>query len=687
MGVVIYHLWPNALPGGFVGVDVFFVISGFLITSLLLAEARASGRLSLTRFWARRIRRILPAAFTVLFGCVLIVVMVMPRVTWRNNLADIRAAAAYYVNWQLGAHAVNYLASSNSPTVVQHFWSLSVEEQFYLLWPLLVVCGVWLSRRAFRSHQGAALAAILGVVTAGSFAASVIWTARQPAMAFFATPTRAWEFAVGGLVAVALSNGRTASGTQQRAMSVAGSGVVLASMVLISRHDAFPGAIAALPVAGAALVIAAGCAAPASGRRIGWMRLGAVQWTGNNSYSIYLWHWPLIIAAPWVVRGTLRWPGKVVILVASLVLAAISKRLVEDPVRAGGFWRSRRWPAYSFAVAGVVAVLAVTAGFAADVGRSQHRAELAAHTRSAVLVSRPHARSCFGAAAMIPANRCRRPFARPPHLDTAFAASDGLSDPCLQPSSAPATPEYCVFGARRHPRQIVAVIGNSHAWRLIPALALYAQHHHWEVIEADRVNCLGLITAATGPDGATASCLSWGAQVEQHLLTTQGLTGVVFAGYRYWQEFTAGPHPTAAEVDATRQQVLAMWRRYQARHIRVFAVQDVPGMRPTLDPECIQQSRVRYDPCAVPASRVIRPTLVGDLAQQYPSLATYVPIDQYFCSAGRCHALIGGVVVYFDQQHVSTTFARSLAQPLGSEIAAGFATGRESCSGRSCTRR
>jgi hypothetical protein len=222
---------------------------------------------------------------------------------------------------------------------------------------------------------------------------------------------------------------------------------------------------------------------------------------------------------------------------------------------------------------------------------------------------------------------------------------------------------------------VIAVIGNSHAWRLIPALNLFAQRHHWQVIEVARVNCLGLITHQVGPTGASPACLSWSEQVEQHLLAMRRLTAVVFASYRYWQEFTAGPHPTATEVAATRQQMLEMWRRYQARGVRVLVVQDVPGMRPTLDPQCIQQSPARYDPCATPSRRVIRPTLVATLAQRYPSLATFLPLDQYFCTPGTCHALIGGVVVYFDQQHMSTTYARSLAEPLGTEVAAALRPG------------
>jgi hypothetical protein len=399
-----------------------------------------------------------------------------------------------------------------------------------------------------------------------------------------------------------------------------------------------------------------------------------MQWLGNNSYSIYLWHWPLIIAAPWVLHGPLQWPAKLAILAISLVLAGMSKLVIEDPIRHGRLLRGRRWPAYGLAATGVAAVVLVSSTISVDLGRAERHVQLAAQRASSVTVRAPHRHSCFGAAAMVPSNHCRRPYARPKNLDTAFAENDGRNDPCLQSAYAPSTPLYCTFGHLRHPRQVIGVIGNSHAWRLVPALKLYAQRHDWEVIEAARINCLGLITTATGPNGATPACLSWGAQVEKHLLSLPRLTGVVFASYRYWQEFTSGPHPTYGEVTATSGQIVAMWRRFHAAGVRVFVVQDVPGMRPTLDPQCIAASSVRYDPCAVPARSVIRSSLTTRLAQENPALATYVPIDQYFCAGGRCHALIGGVVVYFDDHHMTSTFSRSVAEYLGQSIDTAFGT-------------
>src|SRR5947209_3787492 len=144
--VVAFHLWPWALPGGFVGVDVFFVISGFLITGQLTEELAQAGRVRLATFWARRVRRILPAALTVLAASLGLLLLLMPQVTWAENLTEIRAAAAYVENWVLGAHAVDYLAAANSPSLVQHYWSLSVEEQFYLAWPLLLIAAAGSAR-------------------------------------------------------------------------------------------------------------------------------------------------------------------------------------------------------------------------------------------------------------------------------------------------------------------------------------------------------------------------------------------------------------------------------------------------------------------------------------------------------------------------------------------------------------
>jgi len=243
--VVVHHLWPAALPGGFVGVDVFFAISGFLITAHLLREIERHGRVRLGAFWVRRARRILPAALLVL-GCTLAATLALvPSTYWAQYVAEVRASALYGQNWHLATAAVDYFAAEDGPSPVRHFWSLSAEEQFYLVWPVLLL----LAALAARGRR-AGLALAMGACTALSLAYSVHLTAAEPASAYFVTPTRGWEFGLGALLALA-------GGRAPAACSWLGLAAIGAAAALYSPATPFPGAAALLPVCGALAVIAA----------------------------------------------------------------------------------------------------------------------------------------------------------------------------------------------------------------------------------------------------------------------------------------------------------------------------------------------------------------------------------------------------------------------------------------------
>ena len=184
VGVVVYHLWPGILPGWYAGVDVFFVISGFLITSHLLRELSSTGRLQLGRFYARRARRLLPAAFLVLLATVVATLVLMPTRDWVQVLREVIASVLYVENWVLASDAVDYLAQNNNiASPVQHFWSLSVEEQFYLVWPLILLTCWWLSRRLTERGRVRSLASGLGAVFVLSLVASIYYTVSAPGAA------------------------------------------------------------------------------------------------------------------------------------------------------------------------------------------------------------------------------------------------------------------------------------------------------------------------------------------------------------------------------------------------------------------------------------------------------------------------------------------------------------------------
>ena len=293
--VVLYHAGLSRLSGGFVGVDVFFVISGFLITSLLIRELERTGRISLSRFYARRAKRLLPAAATVLLVTTALTALVLPEIRWRDTGGDIVSAALYVVNWRLAGRSVDYLAEGTAPSPVQHFWSLAVEEQYYLVWPLLLILVTWWARRRGRS-MGASLSIGLALVAIPSLLWSVYQTSYQPASAFFLTTTRMWELAIGGGVAIAAT--RLARMPRPAALLLGwiGLAAVAVAGVIFSTSTPWPGYAAALPTLGAAAVIAAGFAAGGAGPV---MLLGTrpFLWVGALSYSLYLWHWPLLVAA------------------------------------------------------------------------------------------------------------------------------------------------------------------------------------------------------------------------------------------------------------------------------------------------------------------------------------------------------------------------------------------------------
>ena len=283
--VVVYHLWPDAVPGGFIGVDVFFVISGFLITALLLREIERTGAVSLSAFWARRARRILPAALVTVFACGLVMAAVVPMSLWPQWLDEMRASTLYVQNWQLASDAVDYFAiAEHTPSPVQHFWSLSVEEQFYLLWPVVLLA---------TARNRRALVGGMAVLTVLSLAYSLFATATNPAAAYFVTPARAWEFGAGGLLAAA-----GAASRPSRLLCFAGLTAIVAGAFAFSVATPFPGWAALVPVLGAMAVIRAGAASRA-------LAVRPLQFLGDISYSLYLWHWPLIVLAPFALAGGL----------------------------------------------------------------------------------------------------------------------------------------------------------------------------------------------------------------------------------------------------------------------------------------------------------------------------------------------------------------------------------------------
>ncbi|MBT8493019.1 MAG: acyltransferase, partial [Deltaproteobacteria bacterium] len=324
--VMLYHAGIPWFSGGYVGVDVFFVISGFLITGLLVRELEATQHIDLARFYARRVRRLLPAAGFTLAAVAALTVAFLPVTRWLSVGRDIQWSALYAVNWRFAGRAVDYLTADEAASPVQHFWSLAVEEQFYLVWPILLLVLTIAARRFARPLRSGL---IIGLVAVG--APSLWWsislTASEPGRAFFVSTTRVWELALGGGLAILTPQVRRLPARATVGLAAVGMIGIIWASVTYDALTLFPGSAALVPVLGAVAVVAAGTALPANpiSRVLG---LEPMKQVGAMSYSLYLWHWPLVVAAD-ATWGPLSPTTGFAVVAVSVVPAWLAYRYVE----------------------------------------------------------------------------------------------------------------------------------------------------------------------------------------------------------------------------------------------------------------------------------------------------------------------------------------------------------------------
>jgi peptidoglycan/LPS O-acetylase OafA/YrhL len=286
--VVIGHASIGWLAGGYVGVDVFFVISGFLITSLLTKELASTGNISIRHFYARRALRLLPASTLVLLATLIAAWSWLSPLRFTDTVRDIVASAFYVINFRLADIGTDYLASADPPSPVQHFWSLAVEEQFYLFWPVLILLATLWSRRRGQARFDL-LAVVLATLTVSSLALSWFVTRQSAPWAYFGTHTRAWELGIGAMVALGAPKLERIPRVAAELAAWTGLAAIITAAVVYDEYTPFPGIAALVPVGGAALLIAAGCRTSAAGRLLA---VAPMRVLGKLSYGWYLWHWP-----------------------------------------------------------------------------------------------------------------------------------------------------------------------------------------------------------------------------------------------------------------------------------------------------------------------------------------------------------------------------------------------------------
>ncbi|MFE6971738.1 acyltransferase family protein [Isoptericola sp. NPDC057653] len=658
--VVLFHLWPGRVPGGYVGVDVFFVISGFLITGHLLREAEATGRVRLGRFWARRARRLLPAAYLVLAATVVATLLLAPHSLWQQWFRETLGATLYVENWVLAADAVDYLAADADPSPVQHYWSLSTEEQFYLVWPLLVVAAAAVAARTGRTTRRTT-GVLLAVATLASFAASLWLTATDPAPAYFATTTRAWQFGAGALLALWLARpGRRPVGDGVRvAASWAGLAVLVACALGYDAGTPFPGTAAIAPVLATVVVIAAGTP---SGRLspAGLFAWRPVPYAAEISYSLYLWHWPAIVILPFALGHEAGLLERAVLLVGVVLLADLTKRFVEDPARFSRRWDLHRTGrALSLTVAGAAALALVAGG---GLAVAKHRVQGQEELAASIVADEP---ACLGAASMDPEQACDNPELDDVVVPAPEAVSQDVAEPtdCFVDSDESAL-EDCTFGPVDDDDDVphVVLVGDSHARAMMPAFR--------EMVDQGRISLSVQLKSScawsagpTDADGERArTCERWKDQLEPWLERQAPRTdAVVTTGYL---DYLSGD--AAEQADDLAE----AWEPVADAGVPIVALSDNPqhDEEPSL---CLDRTfRNGPEQCGVTEKQAFPDTQVYEDAVAEVPGASYVDLTELYCQDGTCPAVIGGVNVYRDTHHLTATYTRTMTPYLERELRA-----------------
>lgn len=637
--VVVYHVWLGRISGG---VDVFFLISGFLITGQLY-RARSRGRIEFRPMWGRMIKRLFPAGLTVLAAVIALSVVLLPEYRWFQTIREVVAAALYLENWQLAADSVDYFAQHNTASLVQHYWSLSIQGQFYVVWPLLVALVGLVAARA-RLDLWRSLLATMAILFTGSLAYSVYLTAADQPFAYFHSLTRVWEFALGGLLVLVIDRVVL---PRPVALVLGWAGVVGVAIcgLVLTVGSVFPGYLALWPTVAAALVIAAG----ATGSAFGADRLLSSRplvYLGNLSFALYLWHWPILllylIARDRPAVGLL---GGSFVIGTSLVLAALTYHLVEEPVRRSAIGTGTRWGAYRFGVLTLAVLLAMAGGW-----------QLYGKQQAASSVVNADNPLYPGAQAIRDGRILPVREAKPVPAYVALG-DDWIVNDSATCTASDRNPELKICPtAEPAPVKRIVLIGESHAEQFLGALRPYAEKKHWQVLSMLRGGC-PLALPPGPPHDLDEGCVRRNRDAIAEIIELRP-DAVVTVGTRDVRRGLTENIPSGY-VEA--------WRELAEHDIPVVVLRDNPRFaKPPVT--CVQNKGADAPACATPRARLYADPNPFDTLPDRPAGVYFVDTSDYFCDATTCPPVIGNVIVYMDDNHVSGTYMATVAPALGAEV-------------------
>ena len=671
LAVLLFHAGVPGLAGGYVGVDVFFVVSGFLITSLLVTEKESSGSISLSSFYARRVRRLLPVAAVVAISTLVASWIWLEPLRLRSVANDVLAVATFSSNFVFASRGADYLQSTLPPSPLQHYWSLAVEEQFYFVWPLLIAFLCIGASATSRVNVRVRIGLLSAVVTVVSFVLCMRMMDSSQPWAFFSPHTRAFELAIGALVAVIPMV--TLKWYQSFAAIAAWCGLIgiVATVVLFDETTRFPGPWALAPVLATAVVLRGGNATPWA--PVALLQLSPFQWLGSRSYSAYLWHWPILIIVAAAFNRELSVTDGLVCIAIALGLSEFSFRFIENPIRHNISLRGLRAAALATAIIAVVAgagviarnnppAIAVGPDATAPIVVSDTTIPAGVAATTTTLVSTAPDLPSRGKpvpAIVAAASMTGLPGNLTPGLQSAISDMPIVYKNNCHAGFSALRPKKCVFGDETS-SVVIGLYGDSHAAQWFPAFEKVAIKRKWKLITYTKRGCppAEIPTYSSVLGKVYKECAPWRRNVLDQMVA-DGVQVVFVAHFErllsastrkpMWQkEWREGLQGTVTEIES--------------RGMKPVLMQDTPYPGQDI-PTCLSRSYTNIQQCS-PSVRVAYRDDMNEMLVDFDRAGQQVLwVKEWFCITTLCPTVVGNVLVYRDDNHMTVTFA-SLIAPL-----------------------
>lgn len=635
--VVVFHLFGHGRVSG--GVDVFLTVSGFLLT-LSLGRAIVQGQpLGVLARWGRTFARLAPPAAIVLLSVTVAALTVLSPWMRSQNLGEVVATALYFENWQLIATQLEYGAAGPDTSPLQHFWSLSVQAQFFIVFPLAVAALAFTIRRP--AAKVVAFWGMIAVATIASFFYAWHANSIDPQAAYFNSFARFWELGLGGLLAGVLLAGRGLPNFVRPFSGWLGLAMIISSGFVFDGGAEYPGPAALLPVGGAALVLLSAAGGIASPTPL--LSSRPLVYLDKISYGLYLWHWPVLIVYFTIrQRDAMGWRGACLVLGISMVLTLVTRWALQ-PITTWAVSGGLRRTASFVLVAIVVATTPAAVSLGVNAMRSASPAE---------------ADVCSGAAALDPDRpECDTPLDYDnltPALDL-LRADDGNRDECWT-NGSDTTFRVCSLGPDKFTRHLVAV-GDSHNNQWVEAYATVAEDLGWRIDVAGRGSCgWSHSERVQGSAELTEACAKWKSDVEAYIATQSELDAVIVA------ESSNAKYSSEAE---RLSGYVSAWK--SLGDTPVLALRDNSMFDPAIM-NCVRnEAYVEDERCMVPRDVGLRDNGFPEAVEAVLS-SRLVDLSDFMCTDKRCPMVVGDVIVSRDGSHLTGTYVRTLAPYLGREL-------------------